>query len=87
MDWSSILGALSIVSTVGMGVLGYYVSGQRDEAQSIRQELRDIENRASDFRERVAREYVPHSRFDETVREISRKLDTIIESVASKADR
>jgi Tfp pilus assembly protein PilO len=58
MDWSAIFAALGVVSTLGMAVVGYFVSGQRRELDAAKTAADKLRDEFVTFQVKVAENYV-----------------------------
>ena len=58
MDWSALFAALGVVSTLGVGIVGWYLHGQRSELGDVRTAHNKLKDEFTNFQVKVAENYV-----------------------------
>lgn len=87
MDLQSLLAWAGPISAIGTAVLGHFVNGYKADLKAAEAKAEKAAADAQNLRAEMYRDFVPHVRFDNTVRQINDKLDKVIDILADKADK
>lgn len=89
---ADVLAGLGVVSVIASGVVGWYTRLVSDNTKTVADRVDRARERAdealkvaTELRVEMFREFVPHARFDDALRQINSKLDRVIERMGDQS--